>query len=70
MSDDTTVEAVLVGGPSDIEEQDRRRRVTRDSSKVKLARLGGYEHFERDARAGTERRVLVFRWVYRTRIAE
>lgn len=64
------VRAVLHGGPADIPEPMRVRRVCADEQKIKLPWLGGYEHFERDAAAQAPLGAVVFRWTTRTRIAE
>lgn len=66
------VEAILVGGPADIPDSSRVRKVSAKDRKVKLSRYGGYEHFERDddrSPAAVGERI-VFRWTGRTRIAE
>jgi len=70
MSDDSDiqlVDAFLEGGPRDLPEAERRQRVTITQVKVKIAHLGGYEHFERSDDDAT---ATVYRWVARTRVAE
>jgi hypothetical protein len=61
------IDVILEGGPVDFPEEFRNRRVPRTQDKVKVAYLGGYEHFERDPAAGP---VQVYRWTARTRVAE
>ncbi|GIJ26732.1 hypothetical protein Vqi01_18940 [Micromonospora qiuiae] len=62
----------LVGGPSDLPDDDRFRLTSVDAYKVKVEHRGGYEHFERtDERyPHPDSEVIVYRWVTRTRIAE
>lgn len=65
------IQAVLVGGPSDLPATVRSQRLPPDGQKVKVHHRGGYEHFEREtaAVAGSPDPV-VFRWTTRTRVAE
>ena len=55
---------VLEGGPADL--IDRIHHVTPGEERVTVPHLGGYEHFERDP----DSPALVYRWSYRTKIAE
>jgi len=49
----------------------RRCEVAVDQQKIKVPWLGGNEHFERDVEAAQEPgQPVVFRWSYRTRVAE
>ncbi|MET7402906.1 DUF5988 family protein [Dactylosporangium sp. NPDC005572] len=63
------IDAVLDGGPADIPAVSRRQRATPEQLKIKLPRYNGYEHFERTA-DGAPDQPVVFRWAFRTRIAE
>lgn len=75
-----TTDAVLVGGPSDMEPSRRIvRGVTLDEVKIKVLHRGGYEHFVRDAgrysvdmppsdSAATG--AVIYHWSARTEIAE
>jgi hypothetical protein len=67
-----TVDAVLEGGPTDLPEQERRRRSTPGEFTIKIMHRGGYEHFTRDADAlpAGPSAPAVYRWTTRTRIAE
>ncbi|NES17169.1 MULTISPECIES: DUF5988 family protein [Micromonospora] len=68
---ENTIEAVLVGGPSDLPATARSQRLPSDGQKVKIHHRGGYEHFEREsAGAVASRDPVVFRWTTRTRVAE
>ncbi|MFF1274895.1 MULTISPECIES: DUF5988 family protein [Streptomyces] len=74
---ESTIEAVLVGGPADIPEEARTVRlpVTIDGNldeKVKLRHLNGYEHFERAPGAVDPDRTspVIFQWTTCTKIAE
>jgi hypothetical protein len=71
---DGRLPGVLVGGPTDIPDDVRACRVGAEDRRLKVVRLGGYEHFERvegDGRAdGPNDGPVVFRWVTRTKIAE
>ena len=63
--------AVLVGGP-EMRGVERVRRVPPDSDRINVEYYGGYEHFERTGTpaAALGGRGVVYRWIYRTRIAE
>lgn len=63
------IDVILTGGPANLSEDLRTRRVTTDESKLKVLHYGGYEHFERDPATVRDGKV-VFRWTGRTRIAE
>ncbi|MCK2244446.1 MULTISPECIES: DUF5988 family protein [unclassified Crossiella] len=66
-------EIVLVGGPADLPATIRNLRIGNvGKTKIKIPRLGGYEHFELIAEVGNGRPAvpLVFRWTMRTKIAE
>lgn len=68
---ESTIDAVLVGGPSDLPTTERSRRLPRDGQKVKIHHRGGYEHFEREVNTeGPRSAPVVFRWTVRTRVAE
>lgn len=72
-----TVAAVLEGGPADLPAAERSRRVAARDDKIKIAYLGGYEHFARlppsqsaAAAEGDQTAPVVYRWTARTLIAE
>lgn len=69
-----TVPAILEGGPTDLPEDLRTRRVVRTDRKVKIPHRGGYEHFElvprHDGEDADDHAPAVFRWTMRTKIAE
>ncbi|MFG2052912.1 DUF5988 family protein [Micromonospora sp. NPDC048930] len=67
---ESMIEAVLVGGPSDLPATVRTQRLPRDGQKVKIHHRGGYEHFEREGAAAPSPDPVVFRWTTRTRVAE
>lgn len=69
---DTTVLAVLEGGPSDLPPTARTGRVAAGEEKIKVAHRGGYEHFERTAApaAAASAASVVYRWTTRTKMAE
>jgi len=64
------IDATLEGGPVDLPRELRSCRVSRSQDKVKIAYLGGYEHFERDPAVATDSPAAVYRWIGRTRVAE
>ncbi|WP_432906167.1 DUF5988 family protein [Micromonospora matsumotoense] len=64
----TTVLIALEGGPASLPPELRSQRISPDAPKVKVPHHGGYEHFERPDDGDDE--PLVFRWAYRSRIAE
>jgi hypothetical protein len=66
------VDAILLGGPVDIAEAVRRRRVAVTDERIKICHRGGYEHFERDNADGAPggQRPVVYHWTMHTRIAE
>jgi hypothetical protein len=59
-----TVLVLLEGGPDTLPDELRQHPALPTDEVVKVAHLGGYEHFHRDA--GDD----VFRWTQRTRVAE
>jgi hypothetical protein len=67
---DNTVEAVLVGGPSDLPEDVRAQRLSPDQYKIKVPHHGRYEHFELTDGEPVPAAPLVLRWTTRTRVAE
>ncbi|MFD2767398.1 DUF5988 family protein [Micromonospora eburnea] len=70
--DEETVEIILEGGPADLTKVQRVVRADSLTQRIKIVRLGGYEHFERDPHTPTppDDARVVFRWTARTRIAE
>ena len=66
-----TTDVLLEGGPVDIPHQ-WRTEVDDTSGHIRIPRLAGYEHFEPTGRVRTveDREIAVYRWTYRTRIAE
>jgi Family of unknown function (DUF5988) len=67
-----TLDVVLEGGPSDIPRRMQVSAASVDDGRLRIERLGGYEHFEcvtDEPRAGGPDAML-FRWAYRTRAAE
>jgi hypothetical protein len=65
--------AVLAGGPADIPAGMRVCDVPAGQEKIKVPWCGGYEHFERDDPAGGHYDpgdAVVYRWTFRTRVAE
>jgi hypothetical protein len=71
-SGETHVRAVLVGGPASLPETSRVQSVSPLSERIKVAHLGGYEHFERRGeRPGQAADTGVeYRWTMRTKAAE
>ena len=66
-----SVQAVLVGGPTEFPTALRVRQVSAAERKVKILYRNGYEHFELVEPAGHSESVQrVFSWTGRTRIAE
>jgi hypothetical protein len=69
---DTLVKVALNGGPMDLSAADRSVPAAELSCTLKISYRAGYEHFVHDGEFrtvdGTE--VAVFRWTYRTKIAE
>ncbi|MEU7960676.1 DUF5988 family protein [Micromonospora humida] len=63
-----TIQIALEGGPASLPPELRSQWISPDAPKVKIPHNGGYEHFERPDDSDTE--PLVFRWAYRSRIAE
>ncbi len=63
---------LLEGGPADLPEQARRVHVADLGQELKLPHRGGYERFRPtgEYREVEGRRLAVFRWSDRTRIAE
>ncbi len=69
---ETSVRAILVGGPTSLPEGSRIQAVSRLSDKIKVEHRGGYEHFERQGApdaAGIPEEVR-FHWTMRTNVAE
>jgi hypothetical protein len=66
------VRAVLVGGPTEIPNLMRTRKVGPQEQKIKVPHYGGYEHFERADETGHDvaTKQIVYRWTMRTEIAE
>lgn len=62
----------LEGGPRDLPEGLRSATVPDGQHVIKLEHRGGYEHFHRTGETYDEEhgRAVLFRWVWRTRIAE
>jgi hypothetical protein len=71
-SGDALLDVLLEGGPADMPEGLRTRRVADTDYRVKVPHRGGYEHFERDDEPSdsARRTPVVFHWTMRTRIAE
>jgi hypothetical protein len=68
-TDDSTIDALLEGGPADIPAPMRRCRARLDDEKIKLPWGSGYEHFVRRPE-DDDVPLTVFYWVGRTKIAE
>jgi hypothetical protein len=70
--DGNSVTAILEGGPTDLPQGSRNRRVASSERKVKILHRGGYEHFELvDEYPGHgDPSAAIFRWTMRTKIAE
>ncbi|MEV0387443.1 DUF5988 family protein [Nonomuraea sp. NPDC050643] len=69
----STIDVTLVGGPADLPETTRTRRVDDvGDTKIKIPHRGGYEHFElvEAVHDGGRTAPLVFQWTMRTKIAE
>jgi uncharacterized protein DUF5988 len=68
----TQVRVVLSGGPTGLAATDHSVPVAELGRKLKIRHLAGYEHFVHDGEFqsvdGAD--VAVFRWTYRTKIAE
>ncbi|MDI5962390.1 DUF5988 family protein [Streptantibioticus silvisoli] len=66
------IDVVLTGGPADIPENLGVPKSMVEDGKVKIQRLGGYEHYERSGGIGTGETAgsPVFSWTTRTKIAE
>lgn len=71
-SEISSVRAVLEGGPETIPSTERTQLVGVLDDKIKLAHLGGYEHFERidGLTESAPAESPVFHWTMRTEIAE
>jgi hypothetical protein len=71
-SAESTVLAMLEGGPASLPEASRMQLVASNSQKIKVPYYGGYEHFERIASRENNGlpEQIVFRWTMRTAIAE
>jgi uncharacterized protein DUF5988 len=68
----TRVRIMLSGGPAGLSAADRDVPVAELGQPLKICYRAGYEHFVHDGEFRTvdEREVAVFRWTYRTKIAE
>jgi hypothetical protein len=68
----TSVKVMLSGGPAELAAADRSVPETELGQTLKIRHGAGYEHFVRDGENRTEDgcEVAVFRWTYRTKIAE
>lgn len=70
----SVLDAVLQGGPADLEPQQRVIQIRPDQFTVKIEHYGGYEHFERAANGATPDDLtggpVAFHWARRTRMAE
>ncbi|MEU6263507.1 DUF5988 family protein [Saccharopolyspora shandongensis] len=64
-------EVILEGGPVGIPTQVTAAEVDL-AERIKIRRSNGYDHFERteDYRAVGDSKLPVFRWAYRTQVAE
>jgi hypothetical protein len=62
----------LAGGPSDLPDEQRTITISAEQDVIKFEHRGGYEHFHRTVEKHDEEdgRAVIFRWVWRTRIAE
>lgn len=69
---DTLVKIMLNGGPMDLSAADRSVSTAELASTLKISYRAGYEHFVHDGEFRTVDgiEVAVFRWTYRTKIAE
>jgi hypothetical protein len=70
MVDPIRATALLVGGPTTIPDELRKRPVVLPCEKIKIEHRGGYEHFVPAADDPDPGAEIVFEWVTRTRIAE
>lgn len=68
----TSVKIILRGGPDELAAADRSVPVAELGQKLKIRYGVGYEHFVHDGECQLidGREVAVFRWTYRTKIAE
>nr|AXL05415.1 hypothetical protein [uncultured bacterium] len=68
----TQVRIMLSGGPTELAAADRDVPVAELGKPLKICYRAGYEHFVHDGEYRTidGREVAVFRWTYRTKIAE
>lgn len=64
--DDSSADIQILGGPIEIPETLRVEADALADGKLKIAHLGGYEHFE----LVEDSQPQVFRWTMRTKIAE
>lgn len=69
---DTQVQVVLSGGPTELAAAGHSVPAAELGRTLKIRYLAGYEHFVHDGeyRSMDGREVAVFRWTYRTKIAE
>lgn len=67
--EETSVLAVLEGGPTTLSEISRTQTVSAFAEKIKVPHYGGYEHFVRTDEL-QENSHIVFRWRMRTEVAE
>ncbi|WP_320065549.1 DUF5988 family protein [Micromonospora sp. RTGN7] len=68
----TSVKIMLSGGPVELAAVDRTVPVADLGQTLKIRHGAGYEHFVRDGESQTIDgcEVAVFRWLYRTKVAE
>lgn len=68
----TQVKIKLSGGPAELSASDRSVPAAELDRTLKISHLAGYEHFVHDGEYQTVDgcEVAVFRWTYRTKIAE
>jgi hypothetical protein len=68
----TSVRIMLSGGPAELNTADRSVPVVELDRTLKILHRAGYEHFVHDGKYQTVDgcEVAVFRWTYRTKIAE
>jgi hypothetical protein len=68
--DGKVIEVHLEGGPPELPRQMRVRLTDDTRTKIKIAHLGGHEHFEPVAGTNDLPTPRVYQWTMRTRIAE
>jgi hypothetical protein len=71
MTTQVMTEVLLEGGPADIPRY-WRPETDATAEHIRVPRLAGYEHFEPTGRVHQvdDREVAIYRWMYRTRVAE